>query len=81
MRAFSQTFALNMEDVTMLEGLNLLKGKAFAEVRIVLSKSSMEEAAIDAQIQALRSLLLQAAPMIERRPASPSHSPGGIPPP
>ena len=54
---FLETLKLNLEDIALMEGLKLRQGKATAEMRIELSRSSMQHTAIDEQVEALKRLL------------------------
>lgn len=58
---FEASFHLNMEDVSLLEGLRTLQGAATTEVRILLSQLSMQQADIDERISSLRAMLPSAA--------------------
>jgi len=54
---FEAAYALNMEDVMLLEGLRHRQGAATTEVRILLSQLTMQQTEIDERIAELRAML------------------------
>lgn len=54
---FNESFALNMEDVMFVEGLRHRQSAATAEVRMLLSKSSMQSSAIEERTKAIHEML------------------------